>query len=344
MDKNEEYTITLGKSTKLIKIKCDKNGNIIKNNDADINVDENTNVNKNNGGHILVYDDNAIDVITGIDNNKWFCAMNMCKIMEYKYTAQAIRKNVSKENKITLEELGIVLKTTSVINPKKKSMIYINRDGVFELLLKSKMQKAQEFRKWLTSHVLPEIDDTGEYHKYKSKIPSSFYDDNFLYKYDKKRVVYLGFCCLFDGKIIYKYGITSDIYKREYGELQSDIIGFKIIYIRECSDNDIIEASLEKELMLRNLRLSMKFNGKNFTELFTVTEDFDIEKVKNLTDAMIDNNIANDERNNTDRYNYLAELEKTKRLDMLLKFLENSERNGNKVDNAIYSDIIKKNM
>ena len=41
--------------------------------------------------------------------------------------------------------------------------ILINESGLYSLIMSSKMEKAKEFKRWVTSEVLPSIRKTGAY-------------------------------------------------------------------------------------------------------------------------------------------------------------------------------------
>jgi hypothetical protein len=292
-------------------------------------------------GNIFSYKGNAIDVLFDKSNDPWFRSLDICKILEYKHTSQTIRINVSNENK---KSLGLLIANNIVskeFDTKHKDTLYINHAGLFQLLLKSKMSQADEFKKWIACDVLVSIDKTGKYDIYNdSDIPVSFYSDNFIFNLDGKRVIYIGYCGKINNEYIYKFGITSDLFRRDYDELSRAIPGFKIIYAKECLYNDDIEKLLDKELILRNLKKTMKFNGKKYSELFITSDDMNIEKIKKLIDLMIDNKTLN-ESILPEKYNYQIELEKTKRLQLIIKFIDELVVSGEK-NIELYKEILNK--
>ena len=232
--------------------------------------------------------------------------------------------------------------------------MYINKPGLFGMLITSQMKEANKFKQWIINDVLPSIDKTGKYELYEDNAPSSFYSDNFIYKYEDKRVVYLGYCCNVDGEQIFKYGISSDIFRRDYTELRRDILGFKIIYVRECVDNDKVEASFEKQMKLMSLIRSIKFNGKQYTELFTTTKEFDIEKAKQYIDELIDDKKLQ-EQIDPEKYKYLCEIEKSKqesekskrfdkimeRFDKTMQMMENDMKNNSGKNEKLFETIMQ---
>ena len=65
----------------------------------------------------------------------------------------------------------MVLKTIPLTN-NDKNTIYINESGLYSLILRSKLESARVFKRWVTKDVLPSIRNTGRYvyddmnHKY----------------------------------------------------------------------------------------------------------------------------------------------------------------------------------
>ena len=45
----------------------------------------------------------------------------------------------------------------------KKNTIYINESGLYSLVLRSNKEESKQFKKWITSEVLPSIRKTGQY-------------------------------------------------------------------------------------------------------------------------------------------------------------------------------------
>ena len=58
-------------------------------------------------------------------------------------------------------------KTTTLIQGTgsnyKSKMVIINESGLYSLILSSKLPQAKEFKRWVTSEVLPQIRKTGGY-------------------------------------------------------------------------------------------------------------------------------------------------------------------------------------
>ena len=45
----------------------------------------------------------------------------------------------------------------------QKNTIYINEAGLYSLILRSKLESARAFKRWVTKDVLPSIKKTGRY-------------------------------------------------------------------------------------------------------------------------------------------------------------------------------------
>ena len=144
---------------------------------------------------IFIYEGNELAIIKK-DDDIWFRAKTVANILKYSNQRKAIIDHVDSEDKCSLNELksrgndSLPLKwntkNTTHINetgmtdlksrgndslPLKwntKNTIYINESGLYSLILRSDMDKAKEFKRWVTKEVLPSIRKTGRY-KYNHK-------------------------------------------------------------------------------------------------------------------------------------------------------------------------------
>ena len=121
--------------------------------------------------------------------NIWFKAKEVAKILGYRDTTQAIRKNVSIEDKYK----GGVQTTGGLQN-----CVFINESGFYSLVFSSKLETAKNFKRWVFSKVLPSIRKYGYYKLMDSKI--------------KQRVI-------FEGKKYYKHPVFSNYAANKNGEV-----------------------------------------------------------------------------------------------------------------------------
>lgn len=89
-----------------------------------------------------------------IENENWLVGKDVAEILGYKDTDYAIRTHVDEEDKLTRGFTG---------SGQSRKMIIINESGFYSLALRSKLPNAKQFRRWVTSEVLPQIRKTGGY-------------------------------------------------------------------------------------------------------------------------------------------------------------------------------------
>ena len=121
--------------------------------------------------NILKYNGHEIVIIIDDNNVPWFYAPGVARILEYVKTDDAIRTNTKLTERKNFSKLQKYVQNPP--NYLKSNAIFINESGLYSLILSSKKPKAQKFRKWVTSEVLPSIRKTGSYHieeEYKNKL------------------------------------------------------------------------------------------------------------------------------------------------------------------------------
>ena len=92
----------------------------------------------------------------------WFRGTDVASSLGYVDAKQAVRIHVDDEDKVKLENLGGV-ETTTLKNRNERSQIFISESGLYSLILTSKKPGAREFKRWVTSVVLPQIRQTGSF-------------------------------------------------------------------------------------------------------------------------------------------------------------------------------------
>lgn len=84
----------------------------------------------------------------------WFVGRDIAEILEYRNGSRDINRHVDElDRKKEMVHDGKQLKET----------ILINESGLYSLIFSSKMDKAREFKRWVTSEVLPSIRKHGAY-------------------------------------------------------------------------------------------------------------------------------------------------------------------------------------
>lgn len=92
----------------------------------------------------------------------WFIGKDVAEILGYSNTPKAIRDHVDDEDKLT-ERI--------VLSGQNREVAIINESGLYSLILSSKMPKAKEFKRWVTSEVIPAIRKTGKYEAMAQAVP-----------------------------------------------------------------------------------------------------------------------------------------------------------------------------
>lgn len=93
-----------------------------------------------------------------IDGEPWFVGKDVAERLGYSNTNDALIRHVDPEDK--LQNDGVV-----ILDPigRKQHPIVINESGLYSLIMSSKLPTAKEFKRWVTSEVLPTIRRQGSY-------------------------------------------------------------------------------------------------------------------------------------------------------------------------------------
>ena len=122
--------------------------------------------------------DMNIELTSYIDSkqNVWFGGKDVAEILGYSDTRHALKRHVSKENKMIYliqpksypgETPGQVQKAGGDVSPPQVQQgrwyTFINEPGFNELVFSSKLEFARRFRQWVFTTVLPSIRKYGQY-------------------------------------------------------------------------------------------------------------------------------------------------------------------------------------
>lgn len=89
-----------------------------------------------------------------IDNEPYFVGKDVADILGYSNSRDALSKHVDTEDKLTSQ-----IATAG----QMRNQTIINESGLYSLILSSKLPQAKEFKRWVTSEVLPAIRKQGAY-------------------------------------------------------------------------------------------------------------------------------------------------------------------------------------
>jgi prophage antirepressor-like protein len=102
-----------------------------------------------------------INIIQDDDKEIWFKGHDVATILGYKRPNDSVTQHVDSEDKLKLGDL-----TTTVFHRSsnlKKNTTFINESGLYSLILRSKLEAAKHFKRWVTKEVLPSIRKTQTY-------------------------------------------------------------------------------------------------------------------------------------------------------------------------------------
>lgn len=87
------------------------------------------------------------------DGQAWFNAADICRSLEIKNASQAVAR-------LDADEKGVI----STYTPGGvQDVLAVNEPGLYRLIFTSRKKSAQEFKKWVFTHVLPNLRKHGGY-------------------------------------------------------------------------------------------------------------------------------------------------------------------------------------
>ena len=91
-----------------------------------------------------------------INDEPYFVGKDIAEVLGYKNPRKAMLDHVDEEDKT----YGVTIRDSI---GREQKPICINESGLYSLILSSKLPQAKEFKRWVTSEVLPAIRKTGGY-------------------------------------------------------------------------------------------------------------------------------------------------------------------------------------
>ena len=91
-----------------------------------------------------------------IEEMPWFVGKDVALALGYTNTRKAIADHVDEEDK----KDGVTIRDAI---GREQKMTIINESGVYSLIIRSNLPKARDFKRWLTSELLPSLRKHGYY-------------------------------------------------------------------------------------------------------------------------------------------------------------------------------------
>lgn len=104
---------------------------------------------------IFKFQDNVVRTVS-IEGEPWFVGKDVAEVLGYSNSRDALAKHVDVEDKMD----GVAIRDAI---GREQNAVIINESGLYSLILSSKLPTAKEFKRWVTSEVLPSIRKHGAY-------------------------------------------------------------------------------------------------------------------------------------------------------------------------------------
>ena len=106
---------------------------------------------------LQIFNNDMFGNIRGLEINGecWLVGKDVTNILEYQNGSRDIARHVDEDDRMKypiIDNLG-----------RKQESWIVNESGFYSLILRSDMPRAKEFKRWVTSEVLPQIRKTGGY-------------------------------------------------------------------------------------------------------------------------------------------------------------------------------------
>jgi hypothetical protein len=220
---------------------------------------------------------------------------------------------------------------------------YVKMENIMNQYTKEKMIELENSNKQLLTMQNEEIN-----------INELFWNENSISDFNNKNVVYLAFIGYINGIAYYKYGVTKQIYTREFVQHKKTFDTFIMIHIELCDNMIFVENEFKYQLKSKDLLKSQEINGRKHIELFITNPQNNIKKIiQILKDLVIKYPLeiiknSNDEIKKLKIYheneNLKLEIEKLK---FEIKFLKSENENikiKQKLNEIINENTINKNI
>lgn len=106
------------------------------------------------------YNGHTLSTITDPHGEIWFVAKEVCAVLEIQNVTQAVA-NLDEDER-SMFNIG-----------RQGNVNIINESGLYSLTLNSRKPEAKQFKKWVTSEVLPAIRKTGKYVTHEQAAPTT---------------------------------------------------------------------------------------------------------------------------------------------------------------------------
>ena len=98
------------------------------------------------------------------DGQPWFVGRDVAEMLGYAHPIRDVIRHVDPEDRIVLKPVDFPQKyQNGTFNIPPRGLTFINESGLYSLILSSHLPEARQFKRWVTSDVLPAIRRHGFY-------------------------------------------------------------------------------------------------------------------------------------------------------------------------------------
>lgn len=111
--------------------------------------------------NIQVFENSEFGSVRTIERNgePWFCGRDVATALGYVDVKSALVDHIDAEDRQILQRRQIA----TLEDVPNRGMTFINESGLYSLVLSSKLPNAKQFKKWVTSDVIPAVRKHGAY-------------------------------------------------------------------------------------------------------------------------------------------------------------------------------------
>ncbi len=234
----------------------------------------------------ITFDKFIINLIIDNSDKIWFNANQLTKSLEYSNYIKALKQHTSDKDRVQLKNIN-----HSYNIKQHPQTVYLSESGMYKLILRSRLEKAQKFADWVTEDVLPSIRQYGYYKMKKSyekdkndllekinyleKQNKLMINDLKKEKYPNGAVVYIidyGDDPNYE-KDVYRLGSTDDMNKRK------KIYDTHTLHKKPVVEKHFTEKAVRLEMCTRSMLYEYRY--KNKKDFFLCNRDIIKKAFKN---------------------------------------------------------------
>jgi len=214
-----------------------------------------------------------VRVVDGANSEPWFVGKDVATILGYANPRKAIIDHIEDEDKMD----GVTIRDSI---GRVQKPILINESGLYSLILSSKLPQAKEFKRWVTSEVLPSIRKHGIYMSDES-VEKALTDPDYLIrlatviKEERERRKSVEARCTVQNQVIAQQQSTIGLLGQQVNSLQKSVdeMKEKVSYLNKIlADNknalitqiaqDYGLSGIKMNRVLHDMKIQFKVNGQ----------------------------------------------------------------------------------